>query len=228
MLFDLRGRGRRNTIKVIYILLAFLMGGGLVLFGIGGNTSGGLVDAITGNGGGGDVGAKRFAKQEEQALATLRTNPKDEAAYVQLVRARVQLAGSGDNYDPNTDSYNAKGKAQLRKASGSWDQYLALNPKDKEEESRLASIMTGAFVALGDLSSAVRAQEIVAETRDSPGAYSNLAVFAYQAGQTRKGDLAAQKAIDLTPKDKRQALKMQLDQAKKQGAAGAAQPQSGG
>ena len=49
MLFDLRGSGRRRTVKIVYITLAFLMGGGLVLFGIGGGggISGGLVDAIT-------------------------------------------------------------------------------------------------------------------------------------------------------------------------------------
>ncbi len=50
MLFDLRGRGRRRTVKIVYITLALLMGGGLVLFGIGGGGAmqGGLVDAITG------------------------------------------------------------------------------------------------------------------------------------------------------------------------------------
>ena len=36
MLFDLRGRGRRRTVQVIYIGLAILMVGGLLLFGIGG------------------------------------------------------------------------------------------------------------------------------------------------------------------------------------------------
>ncbi len=47
MLFDLRGSGRRRTVKIVYITLAFLMGGGLVLFGIGGDVSGGLFDAFT-------------------------------------------------------------------------------------------------------------------------------------------------------------------------------------
>ena len=51
MLFDLRGRGRRRTVQVIYLALAILMGGGLVLFGIGGGTNGGLFDAIGGSGG---------------------------------------------------------------------------------------------------------------------------------------------------------------------------------
>jgi len=54
MLFDLRGAGRRRTVKVVYITLAFLMGGGLVLFVIGGDVSGGLVDAITERGTGDD------------------------------------------------------------------------------------------------------------------------------------------------------------------------------
>jgi len=51
MLFDLRGRGRRRTIQAIYVTLAVLMGGGLVFFGIGGNTSGGLFDAFKGGSG---------------------------------------------------------------------------------------------------------------------------------------------------------------------------------
>src|SRR4051794_3039567 len=50
MLFDLRGR-RRRLIQAIYLMLAVLIGGGLVLFGIGGNVGGGLVDAISGNSG---------------------------------------------------------------------------------------------------------------------------------------------------------------------------------
>ena len=81
MLFDLRGRGRRNTIKVIYIMLAFLMGGGLVLFGIGGNTSGGLVDAITG----GELRRRHRRGPLREARSPTRrkriaANPKDEAA----------------------------------------------------------------------------------------------------------------------------------------------------
>ena len=52
MLFDLRGRGRRRTVQTIYLTLAVLMGGGLVLFGIGGSVSGGLFDAVGLTGGG--------------------------------------------------------------------------------------------------------------------------------------------------------------------------------
>ena len=87
MLFDLRGSGRRRTVKIVYITLAFLMGGGLVLFGIGGGggISGGLVDAITGTSGGGDTSADRFRKQEKAALAKTQGQP---AGRCRLGRAR--------------------------------------------------------------------------------------------------------------------------------------------
>ena len=48
MLFDLQGK-RRRVVQGTYLVLAILLGGGLVLFGVGsGNISGGLFDAITG------------------------------------------------------------------------------------------------------------------------------------------------------------------------------------
>lgn len=215
MLFDLRGRGRKNTVKVIYLFLALLMGGGLVLFGIGGNTSGGLVDAVTG-GGGGDVGSKRFKAQEKSALQRIRANPSDDAAYIQLVRARIQLASSGESYDAGTNSYSADGKAELRQAVDAWTQYQATKPTNGAAEAQAASLMVRAYVALEDLAGATSAQEIVAQRRNSAGAYSQLAVLAYQAGQTRKGDLASAKALAKTDKSERAALKTQLGQAKQQ------------
>ena len=49
MLFDLRAGGRRRLVQVVYLFLAILLGGGLVLFGVGGATSGGLFDAFREN-----------------------------------------------------------------------------------------------------------------------------------------------------------------------------------
>jgi len=220
MLFDLRGRGRKNMVKAIYITLAILMGGGLVLFGIGGNTSGGLVDAIT-DSPSGDTGQARYEKQEAAALRRVEANPSDKAAYIDLIRARVRLAGAGDRYDANTNTYTAAGQAELKKAVDAWNQYQNLNPKQSEDQARVASVMVNAFTSLNDFSGATGAQEVVAETRNTAGAYSNLAVLAYQAGQTRKGDLAGKKALSLTDSDLRQSLKSQLDSAKAQAAAAA-------
>lgn len=216
MLFDLRGRGRRNTIKVIYVTLALLMGGGLVLFGIGGEVSGGLVDAITDPANSGDTGEERFQERETEALAKVRANPEDVTAWQELIRARVSLAGVGDRYNQLDGTYNAEGQAELREAADAWQKLLALEPEEDEELSRVASLMVRAYASLNKLSEATQAQEIVAEVRESAGTYSQLAILAYQAGQTRKGDLAAKRALKLTEPDMRETLRGQLDQAKQQ------------
>src|SRR4051794_16163813 len=139
MLFDLRGAGRQRTVKAVYITLAFLMGGGLILFGIGGSVSGGLVDAITGSSGSTDTGNKRFEQRERALVARVRTNPQDAAAYANLARVRTQLASTGDNYDSEKNTYTAAGKGELRNAAAAWEKYLALEP-DKPDD-RVASLM---------------------------------------------------------------------------------------
>jgi hypothetical protein len=216
VLFDLRSSGRRRTIKVIYLTLAFLMGGGLILFGIGGGTSlnGGLFDAFSGNNNGGGSVDDRFQKQETALVAKVRANPQDAAAYAQLARVRFQLAGSGDQYNPDTNQYTTQGKAELRQAASAWQQHLKL--AGEKPDPRVATSMVNAYVALGDLNNAVAAQEIVAEDRNAAGQYSTLAILAWQAGQTRKGDLAKDKAVELTPKDQRETVKGQLEQAKQE------------
>jgi hypothetical protein len=224
MLFDLRGSGRRRTVKIVYITLAFLMGGGLVLFGIGGGggISGGLVDAITERSGGGDDGADRFRKAETEAVARTKANAQDAPAWAALARARFQLAGVGENFDPEKATFTAKGRAKLQSAGDAWERYLALEPKKPDD--RVASLMVQAFGALNEPAKAAAAQEVITNARPTASTFTQLAVFAYQAGQTRKGDLAKNKALELTDPDMREALKGQLEQAKQSSASPAAQP----
>ena len=224
MLFDLRGSGRRRTVKIVYITLAFLMGGGLVLFGIGGGggISGGLVDAITERSGGGDDGADRFRKQEAAALARTKANAQDAAAWASLARARFQLAGAGENFDPEKGTFTKTGQAKLEGAGDAWERYLALEPKKPDD--RVASLMVQAFGALNEPAKAAAAQEVITDARPTASTFTQLAIFAYQAGQTRKGDLARNKALELTEPDMREALKGQLDSAKQSAAGAAAQP----
>jgi hypothetical protein len=229
MLFDLRGRGRRRVIKVIYICLAFLMGGGLVFFGIGGDVNGGLFDVFGERGGlASDDGSKRLRQKVEAALVKTRANPKDPNAWAALTRARVQLASSGDRIDSATGAYTKDGEAKLRLAAATWERFLALEPKPTTETARVASLMVRSYIALGDLTKATRAQELIAEVRDTAGVYSTLAELSYEAGQTRKGDLAAQKALDKTDPDLREALRGQLEAAKQQALGAAAAPQTSG
>jgi hypothetical protein len=218
MLFDLRSGARRRTVKVVYLGLALLMFVGFVGFSIGSSgLSGGIVDAITGNGssGGGDNAAvDRLTTQVQAADAKAKAAPTDPAAWSALALARVRLAQVGDNLDTATGNYTAAGRRQLAAAGTAWDEYVALKPATPDE--RLARQMANAFLSVGNADKAVGAQEMVTQVDPTQQTFSNLAIFAYQAGQTRKGDLAAGKAVDLAPKDEKKDLKTQLDQAKTQ------------
>ena len=142
--------------------------------------------------------------------------PSDPTAWAALAQARVRLAAVGDNFDSKAGDYTAAGRRQLTAAGTAWDRYLALKPAKPDE--RLARQMSQAFLSLAKPDEAVGAQEIVAEIDPTEQTFSNLALLAYQAGQSRKGDLAAAKAVDLAPKDKKKDLKAQLASVKSQAA----------
>ena len=215
MLFDLRGSGRRTTVKVVYVTLAILMGGGLVLFGIGGSVSGGLIDAITQSDSNTSAGNEEFQKRATQAQQKADANPKDAAAWAEAARARYQLALSGDYFDPNAGTFTDAGKAQLRIAASNWEKHVALRPNNPNDSVARQMVQVYAQ-GLNDFAKAVAAQEIVTEARPTSATFANLAVLAYQAGQTRKGDLARGKALELADPDQRETLKSDIDSAKQQ------------
>ena len=219
MLFDLRGRGRRRTVQAIYLSLAILMGGGLVLFGIGSDQSGGLFDAFSGENAGGSSATDSLDKQIEAQLAQTRANPRDPQAWAGLAVARFRRAGIDGIQQDGT--YSEDGKRRLRLAANAWERHLALDPK--QPNVRAANLMVQAYGpnGLNELDKAVRAKQIVTDAEKPPSSnlYAQLAVLAYQAGDTRTGDLAAARAIDLAPAEDRKQLRTALDGLKKQAAA---------
>jgi hypothetical protein len=223
MLFDLRGRGRRRTVQVIYLGLALLMGGGLVLFGIGSSSSGGLFDAFSGDNAGGSA-TESIDKRIDSELAKTRAHPKDAAAWAQLAIVRFQRANIDGIAQDGT--YTDDGKKRLRLAATAWERHLALDPK--QPSVRAANLMVQAYgqTALNELDKAVRAKQIVTAAERPPNAnlYAQLAQLAYLAHDMRVGDLAAARALDLTPKADRKPLKAALDALKK---SAAAQPTQG-
>jgi tetratricopeptide (TPR) repeat protein len=212
MLFDLRGRGRRRTVQVIYLSLAILMGGGLVLFGIGGATSGGLVDAIQGNGGSvnaNDVFEKRVDALEKRTQA----NPRDAAAWNELASLRFSTATTGENYDQTQRVYTNKGKAELRRAAAAWQRYLALDPSKPDAATAGKMVQALGTDGLRQYGEAVKAMEIVIDNRpETYQLYAQLAVLAHGAKQTRKATLSADKAVELAPKDQRKTARDAIKQ----------------
>jgi hypothetical protein len=212
MLFDLRSRGRRRTVQAIYLGLAILMGGGLVLFGVGaGNGLGGILNAFTGNGSG-SAQTQVINQAEKDALKQTKLHPSDAAAWGSLLQARWTSAGEGSNYNSNTATFTASGRQELAAASQAWQRYLTLT---KNPDSNLAILAARAYAAQANYSGEANAWEI--ETTSAPNevkGFECLAVSAYAAKQTRKGDLAAAKALSLVPQLSRSQLKTQINAAK--------------
>jgi hypothetical protein len=218
MLFDLQGK-RRRLVQGTYLILAVLMGGGLVLFGVGsGDISGGLFDAITGkdsNSNSSTNSAVNNRIKKDQKALTL--NPKNPTALADLVRSHYQLAT--DDTDVNTGAFGAEGKAELAKASSAWKRYIAVSEKPSDS---LASLMLQAYSegGLNKADEAATAAELIANARPSPQAYLTLTTYAAKAGQTRKAKLAGLKAVDLAPKEQKKLVKKQVAIAQSQATIG--------
>jgi hypothetical protein len=209
MLFDLRGR-RRRAVQVTYLFLAVLMGGGLVLFGIGGSVSGGLLDAFKGGGGSsGDSALRdRIDKQEER----LQANPRNEAVLQNLVRDYYSIATS--QRESGAVGFPAEAKADLRKAGSYWQQYADTTDKPSPDTAAYA-LQLYDVGGLNKPKEAQRAASILAESANDTPSYLRLVSYASRAGDTRTADLAGQKAVDLAPKSQQKLVKKQVEALKK-------------
>ena len=136
MLFDLKGR-RKRLIQVVYVVLAVLFAAGLIGFGIGGATSGGLFDAIGGGGGGSSSSA--FEKQVTRLERSVAAQPRNEKAWAELARTEYQVATTGGDYDNETGTFGEDALRHLRRSARAWERYLALKPR--RPDPAVASLM---------------------------------------------------------------------------------------
>src|SRR5262245_15211567 len=116
MLFDLRGR-RRRAVQATYLLLALLMGGGLVLVGVGRDVCGGLTEAF--RGGGGPSADSAFKDRIDKQEARLQKNPQNQVVLASLVRDYYSLATS--QRPEGTAGFPADAKDELQKAGSYWE-----------------------------------------------------------------------------------------------------------
>jgi hypothetical protein len=221
MLFDLRARGRRRTVKVVYGGLAVLLFIGLVFLGVGSVGGGSFLENAGREGGGG--GGKSFAARTAAAKKQVKKSPNDPAAWAALTEAQLREASSGENYSSATETYTAQGKQQLAQAARSWKRYLKL--AGRHPSVRLARLMTSvAFspAGLNDPLSAVHALQIVitgsppSTTSSSARAalYSQLTQYAYLTGNFKLGESAMKKTLALLPKVKRPLVEAELEKFK--------------
>ena len=206
MLFDLRGR-RRRAVQATYLTLAVLMGGGLVLFGIGGDVSGGLFDAFSDRSGSGSASEdlqERIDNREER----LRANPQNEATLKALIRDYHALAGA--QLPTGGGPYPDEAKDELRQAGDYWQRYLEV--EDGDPDSSLARLAVAIYdpTALNQPKDGAAAMRIVAEAGNDFQSYLALVQLSTAAGDERTANLAADKAVDLAPKNLKKQVRQQV------------------
>lgn len=208
MLFDLRGR-RRRAVQATYLTLAVLMGGGLVLFGIGGDVSGGLFDAFSGNTAN-TTDNSQLEKRIEAQKKRLAASPGSEAALAELVRLNYQVAAS--QAPSGSTTIPEDGQDDLRRAGVYWERYVEAT--DGEPDPGLARIALIVYdkSGLDQPDKAKEAVRVLAAQANDTQTYLLLVQYATAAGDTRTAQLAAQKAVDLAPKSQRK----QVEKAAKQ------------
>jgi len=211
MLFDLKGK-RKRLVQVVYVMLAVLFGGGLILFGVGGNVSGGLIDAFKGTG---SADTTAFTDRVEQAERRAARQPQNPEAWLEVVRAEISLAQSAEGSDPETGELTDRGQQAIVQVAEAWERYLRLEPE--KIDGNAAAFAALAYGALQEYDEAVEAQRMSVEARPSANGYFELARFAYQAGREDAGDRAAQEAVRRTPPDLRNNVRAQVEDVKEQG-----------
>lgn len=212
MLFDLRGRGRRRTVRVIYGGLALLIGAGLVFFGVGaGVGGGGLLNSLTGNEG---SNSASFAAQIDKYKKLTQRQPSSVYGWEQLTLAQLHEAG-GEAYFAN-QRLTAKGRELFGQTAQSWSRYIALKPPKPNVQLALQMERVFGEEGLNEPAEAVKVLQIVIPAKsESPpqyqaSLYAALAEYAYKAHNARIGDLASVKAVALAPSAQRKQLKTQL------------------
>jgi hypothetical protein len=209
MLFDLQGP-RKTAVKVIYLGLAILMAGGLVLFGIGSNVNGGLADLFGGGNSSTSAAKDNIEKYSEQIAA----NPKNEKALQSLIAARYSLAGAPENFNQESGEFSEEGKDQLELLKDDWEDYLKLT--DNQPNLATANFAVSGFLGLQDAKGATEAQQLITEKQPNAANYLALMLYASYAGDTLIASGAEVRAKELASKDEKKQVATQIKEIKEQ------------
>jgi hypothetical protein len=219
MLFDIRGR-RKNVLRVVYAILALLMGGSLFL------TVGPFSIAELFNDGTANTDlAKPYEEEAERIEAKLAKSPEDSVLLLRLTRAQINAGNSSvDRDDAGQIAVTPDALQHYLQAYQSWSDYLEAT---KEPNPSLALVVSPMLIQMAEyattypeatrrIEAAVDAQRIVAEERPSVNAWTTLAYYSYFAGDSEAADKAKAEAKKLTrSKAEAQSIDTQLEPIEK-------------
>lgn len=198
MLFDTRGK-RKHVIRVVYAVLALLMGASLFLV-VGPFNIANLI----GNSSSGGNAAKVLHEQAERIERRLAHNPNDEQLLLQLTRARINAGNAQieQTYETEVPTVPLAAKQDFEAASEAWARYLKQSEKPSTTAAqllggtyfRLAESSTTVAEAVEYVAKGTQAQKIAAEQSPSLGSLSTLAIYQYFNGEYAAADKATKQA----------------------------------
>jgi hypothetical protein len=201
MLFDLRGGRRGQVVKVVYALLAVLMGLSLFLV-IGGFN---LAELFNSNSSTGDA-AKPYEEQAERIEVKLKKDPANPDLLLSLTRAHVNAGNAQVTVEPSgQQAFTPEAVQAYEEADQSWSEYLKATD---EPNASLALLMSPTLLKLAEFSrsypeadsnikAAAEAQKIVAEQRPSLNSFTTLAYYTYFTGDFAAAEKAEKEAKKL-------------------------------
>jgi hypothetical protein len=228
MLFDIRGR-RKHVVRVVYAILALLMGASLFLV-VGPVNIGNLI----GSNGSASNAAKVLQEQAERTEQKLRREPDNEALLLSLTRTRIGAGNALTETNPETGAtvLTPEGKEELRRGLNAWQDYLKQTKEPKASAALLASrgyfSLAESSFALEEVVEAVegaaRAQRLAANAQPSIGTLTTLAIYEYYSGNFAAGDKAVKEAeAKATSKAEAKEVSKQMKEYRKRGKAFEAQ-----
>lgn len=218
MLFDLRGGRRGKIVKVVYAVLAVLMG--LSLFLVVGGFN--IAELFNSNDGSGEA-AKVYEEQAERIETELKKDPADPELLRRLTRVQINAGNANVTVEPNGERQVSTDAVQeYQKAYQSWSEYLKATEKPDVGLAllvapmlfQLAEVSTSYPQADTRVESAAEAQQIVADQRPSVNAWTTLAFYAYFT-DPETAEKARAEAKKLASKSEHKTIDKQLDEFKK-------------
>jgi tetratricopeptide (TPR) repeat protein len=228
MLFDLKGK-RRRLIQVVYATLAILMGGSLVLFGIGSDAPGGVLDGLGITDGSGPTNPQ-YEQEIEAAEERLELDPNDQQALLTLARYHYLSATTGITADPDTGErqMSEEAREELDDSLEAWERYLQTDPDPPDpglarNMTQVNEILFQEALARGDVAAAQESAEDAAQSyriavREDPTApaFGSMAQYLYITGEEAKADRALARAVELSDPQNREALERNLERQARQ------------
>ncbi len=199
MLFDLRSGRRRSLVKVVYGILAVLMGASLFLtvgpVNIGeifSNSSGSSTDA-----------AEIYEEQAERLEAKLKKDPENPELLLSLTRADINAGNAGIQEEPNGERIiSTEAVESYQKADQAWTEYVKATD---EPSPNLAQLVAPMYFQLAEVSrsyaeaetrlqAATDAQTIAAENRPNLNSLATLARYTFFTGDFQAAEKAGAEA----------------------------------